>query len=246
MIWGLVVCLGFSGAAYLINSSYTAWQESPVATSITTHPISDLDFPTVTVCPPKGSNTALNYDLMKADNKSLTKDDRNTLEKQSVELFLVPSHKDYIERMISMANTENMKKMYEGHQSIPKASGRKGFDIFKWENSGSFETPGFKEEFNPNHFIDDKNYHMILQFPANIQEHVGSGSLVVLLEVDTRGEDEGWQELVQYQERAKLKLSEPGVYKTWEEAEAHCQAEGGHLASVLSEEETTEAIDPAI
>jgi hypothetical protein len=75
----MIVCLGFCGAGFLINSSYSAWQESPVATSITTHPITDLDFPTVTVCPPKGSHTALNYDLMKANDTSLMMKHRENL-----------------------------------------------------------------------------------------------------------------------------------------------------------------------
>ena len=76
-LWCMIVCLGFCGAGYLIQSSYSSWQDSPVAASITTHPIADLDFPTVTVCPPKGSHTTLNYDLMKANDTSLTKEDRD-------------------------------------------------------------------------------------------------------------------------------------------------------------------------
>ena len=57
--WAIVVCLGFIGAGILIHRSYDKWQESPIETTITTHPLDGLDFPTVTVCPPKGSNTAL-------------------------------------------------------------------------------------------------------------------------------------------------------------------------------------------
>ena len=41
--WCCVVLLGFSSAGYLIHSSYSDWQASPVSTSITTHPIADLD-----------------------------------------------------------------------------------------------------------------------------------------------------------------------------------------------------------
>ena len=63
VFWLFVVIFGFSFAFYLINDSYNDWQASPIATSISTHPISELDFPTVTVCPPEGPNTALNYDL---------------------------------------------------------------------------------------------------------------------------------------------------------------------------------------
>ena len=71
--------MGFSTAFYLINDSYVDWQASPIATSISTHPISELEFPTVTVCPPENSNTALNYDLMRAINITLTDKDRQAL-----------------------------------------------------------------------------------------------------------------------------------------------------------------------
>ena len=69
--WFCFVCLGFLGAGVLIHSSYSQWQESPIATTITTHPLDNLDFPIVTVCPPKGSNTALFADLVRFDNTSL-------------------------------------------------------------------------------------------------------------------------------------------------------------------------------
>jgi hypothetical protein len=66
---------------------------------------------------------------------------------------------------------------------------------------------------------------------------VGSGFLVVELKVDTR-DAEGWQEEVLYSEgRYELYTD----YKSWSGAEAHCQAEGGHLASILTAEEHREA-----
>ena len=59
--WMAIVVACFAIAMHMITSSYKEWQESPVSTTITTHPITELDFPTVTVCPPRGSNTALNH-----------------------------------------------------------------------------------------------------------------------------------------------------------------------------------------
>ena len=70
-IWGLVVVFGFFTAGYLINSSYVDWSNQPVSTSILTEPIENLPFPKVTVCPPKGSNTALNHDLMKVKQSQI-------------------------------------------------------------------------------------------------------------------------------------------------------------------------------
>ena len=45
--------------------------ESPVSTVVTTKPISDLEFPEVTVCPPRGSNTVLNHVLKKMNNEKV-------------------------------------------------------------------------------------------------------------------------------------------------------------------------------
>ena len=50
--WLAIVVAFFAYAIQIINNSYKEWQESPVSTTITTHPITELEFPTVTVCPP--------------------------------------------------------------------------------------------------------------------------------------------------------------------------------------------------
>ena len=81
ILWLVVVCVGFIGAAILIGKSYQDWQENPIATSITTHPIDDLDFPSVTICPPRDSNTALYHDLVKAGNGTLSDENKKNIEK---------------------------------------------------------------------------------------------------------------------------------------------------------------------
>ena len=94
--WFFVVCFGFSTAFYLINSSYVDWQASPIATSISTHPISELDFPTVTVCPPESSNTALNYDLVRVQNVTLTEKDRKGLVNVTTQILIDKPSKDFV------------------------------------------------------------------------------------------------------------------------------------------------------
>ena len=42
-IWVAVVVASFAYAIYMINNSYEEWQESPVSTTITTHPITELE-----------------------------------------------------------------------------------------------------------------------------------------------------------------------------------------------------------
>ena len=76
--WILTVILGFSGAGYLIYTSFDNWEQSPISTTIETLPISQIKFPNVTVCPPRNSFLNLNFDLeqsekIKIDNSSRRK-----------------------------------------------------------------------------------------------------------------------------------------------------------------------------
>ena len=80
LFWILVVIAGFTGAGVLIYSSFQSWSDSPVKTTIETHPIAEITFPKVTVCPPKNTYTDLNYDLMMTENMTLNNDIRNGLE----------------------------------------------------------------------------------------------------------------------------------------------------------------------
>ena len=194
--------MGFLGAGYLIHSSYSAWQASPVTTTIETKPIADLDFPMVTVCPPKGSHTALNYDLMKAENNSLAMEDRDRLKNETYKLFIEPSHKEYVKLLMAVANSENIKQTFDGFQSVPRPdAANRGFDIKMWNNNGTWHTPWFGEEHDATYYEKDQYYNILLELPTQ----VGSESLKIQLEVNTR-EEKGWQEEVMYWEGSKYKL----------------------------------------
>ena len=64
LFWVVVVFTGFVGSVILIHSSFKSWEESPVTTIIETHPISEITFPTVIVCPPRNTFTNLNFDVL--------------------------------------------------------------------------------------------------------------------------------------------------------------------------------------
>ena len=70
IFWILVVCFGFLGAAFLINSSFEAWNESPVNTIIETLSIKRIEFPKVVVCPQRNTYTNLNFDILNANHTS--------------------------------------------------------------------------------------------------------------------------------------------------------------------------------
>ena len=69
LFWILVVYGGFFGAGYMIYESFNNWDQSPIATTVETLPISELTLPNVTICPPKNSFLNLNYDIIKAEEK---------------------------------------------------------------------------------------------------------------------------------------------------------------------------------
>ena len=211
ILWFGIVCLGFTGAAILISKSYKDWQENPIATSITTHPIADLEFPIVTVCPPRHTSTALYHDLVKAGNGTLSDENRRILKRTAYEIFKEHTYKE------------------EGKRVLPSAMMSMG------SLNGTVATPGFREQFKEEYYKEDREYVVVLQIPNEVKEKIGSGSITVELEIDTK-EGEGWLENVIINIPSVTNYTRHDEEKSWGEAEVQCQKEGGHLASVTSEE----------
>ena len=111
IFWILVVIVGFTGAGVLIFVSFQFWADSPVKTTIETHPIEQRTFPKVTVCPPKNTYTYLNYDLMMAENMTLDNDTRNVLANYAVELLY-----DHLYDSVMT----NISKLEENDMGIPR------------------------------------------------------------------------------------------------------------------------------
>ena len=200
VLWTGVVILGFTGAGLLIGKSYKEWQESPVATSITTHPIEELDFPIVTICPPEGSNTALYHDLVKAGNGSLSEEDKKALKESAFKIFLELSHREYVKRTLATSNKGNVDQVYQGYHSLPKPYFH-GTEIRMQSLNGTITTPWYGGEFVEEYYKKDQSYHMVLELPANITDQVDSGSLIIKLEGDMRENVEwqaGWHNLQRY------------------------------------------------
>ena len=73
-IWIVIVLLGFTIAGFLIWQSFDNWQHDPIDTTISTHPIEQVTFPKIYVCPPKHTYTNLNHDVINNKNVTLTED----------------------------------------------------------------------------------------------------------------------------------------------------------------------------
>ena len=235
VFWFLVVVAGFSSAVYLINISYVDWQASPVSTSISTHPIADLPFPTVTVCPPEASNTALNYDLVRAGNITLTEKDRQTLINFTKTMLIDEPSSDFVRLARALINEGNVVELFDRKPKfsnpipyLDNTDNTRGFEIWSSQLNGSYCTPGFGKGFDCNNTLD--NIHFVLQLPLTSMEKSDGATLDIEIEVENH---EDW--LIQFREGGKYSLqNQVHEKRSWQEAESYCSARNGHLATVGS------------
>ena len=233
--WAGIVVACFSIAVIMITSSYKEWVESPVSTTITTHPITELDFPTVTVCPPRGSNTALNHLMDRVKDVDFTEKDKQALLAIAKEVFLEIPNMKYVRGISALLSIENMRSILSGPTSLPDIDYHQNTITLKSsEPEGSFQTPGFDEagsSYEVDFFNKPPSFHFVLDFPDNIEEMVGEGSIIVSLETKGRGS-------VRFQE-TRLELYGMTT-KKMRDAEDFCVTRGGHLASIRSKEDLVE------
>ena len=225
LIWIACVCAGFLSSVILIKGSYDKWQESPIETTISTHALDDLDFPRVTVCPQKGSNTALNYDLMRADNDSFSKDMRTALQDYVWKTLVEDQHKNYIEEMLDLATPSNIQSIYDGYQSVPKPYGDSREFQITFENvNGTYQYPRDQER----DLVKNHDLYCVLDF-MYLARTFATWSLVVQLVNNPGGKT------VEIRKGPKYVLFTQK--RSWAKAEKSCQEIGGHLASIRSKRE---------
>ena len=150
-LWLAIVVACFAFAIHMITSSYKEWQESPVSTTITTHPITELDFPAVTVCPPRRSNTAINHLLQKVKDVNFTERERDELLNKSKEIFLENPNQAYAWNVVKMLSTGNMRSLIYNQMRMPQTDEYNVTHIKSFKPQGSLRTPSFGD---PGHFGD--------------------------------------------------------------------------------------------
>ena len=132
---------------------------------------------------------------MKADNQSLTEEDRETLKKFAFDIIIKPAQTDYVAALVATANAENLENVIQGFQSFPRPN-IVGFGTSMWNINGSIHSPGFGGSFDGSFYERNQRHKYALEFPDNLAEQVGNDSMLAIeLEVDTR-EEEGWIEEV--------------------------------------------------
>ena len=144
-----------------------------------------------------------------------------------------------MKKVVATSNLGNMDQVFQGYQSLPKAYKLNSFEIKMWNLNGTITSPYYGEAFVNDFYKEDKEVHMILELPKYIDELIGYGSLHIELEVNTREE---LGEVFFSPLRKEQSASAEKIYTfhttemKWTGAEAECQKDGGHLASVTSKE----------
>ena len=149
LTWILVIVGGFSFAAILIHQSFDNWSKNPITTTIETLPISEITLPKVTVCPPKGTYTNLNYDFKTLlTRKHINETTRNELLRFAIEKIQFHVHKEIMTNMSKIVEEKRYYNWYNGYTllSLPyydKIDDKFTYHINTAASSGSISTSDF-------------------------------------------------------------------------------------------------------
>ena len=164
--WIIVVLTGFTGAGYLIQTSFQSWAESPIKTTIETLPISELKFPKVTVCPPKNTYTDLNHDLMVAENYTLTEEMRDELIEYSEKVIDEHTFTDDLEMV---QEDDRYYNWYYGYSKIMRTFTDDQYDqlcyfLYTSATSGVVTTQYFRDQYQPS-LVERKVMSAVVVYP---------------------------------------------------------------------------------
>ena len=232
--WIVLVVTAFSFAGYLIHKSYKAWVDAPISTTISTHPISSAEFPTISVCPPTDYNEALNEDLANLRGVVYTKEKKTFLLQEASKVFIDSSHKNYAESLVKALNENNLPNIYNGGIIFPRSYGSSGIEIELDQQTGSIHTPFYGHENTGNSFMNQRNVHYELRMPSEVLKLIGeTGYLDINLNIDA-----GKSEEARFLSGSKYDLYHN--YSNWKKANKICADNNEVLASIQSTGEALE------
>ena len=118
LFWVFVVTIGFSGSSVMIYQAWDSWAKSPVVTTLETLPISELEFPNVTVCPPVKSFTDLNHDIVRITNISLSEGQRKNLSAHLLEVIFTSNMESKWRAYTGSEEKDRYRNQYQGISKI--------------------------------------------------------------------------------------------------------------------------------
>ena len=153
LFWILIVIAGFIGAGIIIHQSFQLWNESPVKTTIETRPIKEMQYPKITVCPPKNTYTDLNLDIMMNKNMTIDNITRNELVNYALELEFNHFFQMAISYLNMLEDKDKYYNWYHGYTEFSPPIHEPAVGISYRVNtaatSGTISTKHFGEGFDP-------------------------------------------------------------------------------------------------
>lgn len=236
-LWVAIVVACFVCAAWMITDSYKDWQESPVSTTITTHPIKDLQFPAVTVCPPREIKTIINHLFRKVKDANFTDNERKHLKGISKKVFIEIPNEKHATHMTNLLNDETIRSIAYGEAKMPELDDQGLITMTSSELEGSFQTPGFgDQDYQGDFYKKPESLHFVLDLPENTNKMVGVGALVISVQ-----SEENWSYSLQEE---VLKVYDTNL--NFSSANEFCEKLGGNMAFIKSQEEQNEIFKLAI
>lgn len=171
LFWVLVVLGGFSCALYLIHESFNSWTDSPITTTIETLPIRKITFPKVTVCPPKNTYTDLNYDLILANNITLSDKKRLKLLKNALSQIDDLSYMDKLNMLHEDYRFSNWYYRFTGigQPILDEDTGYMKLHIETSALAGSVNTQYFGEPFQKKKVANKVSLAVEINIPKSIR-----------------------------------------------------------------------------
>lgn len=167
LFWITLVTLGFVMSSFLIWESFQSWSDNPVRTTTRTVPMKEIKFPKLTVCPPKNAFTDLNYDLMLAENVTITYETKNEL---SEYIDAMIDEHVYMDPWDKLHEEKRFLNWYTGFTSMHKQPHYSELNFYEFEistsaTSGVITSQYFGESFDPS-LVENKQEYWISLWPA--------------------------------------------------------------------------------
>ena len=153
LFWTLVVIGGFTGAGYIIYTSWYNWEQSPIKTTTETLPISELKFPNITVCPAKRPYLHLNEDFKDSEKINVPLNIRKELVDYAIETIQDAFFNETMKNLSKVEEIDRYYNWYNGYTDIrypymDKSHNRLVYNIHTEAMSGNVSIQNLGNKFD--------------------------------------------------------------------------------------------------
>ena len=115
----------------------------------------------------------------------MTEEVRGKLLHKLYAIFVGAPFQEQWNRKSAEINSENFENLSKGYQTAPTLTDNNITETLFCSTSGTFHTPYFRGELEESFYESDQQHRVKLELPENVKEFIGSGLLLIELEVDT-------------------------------------------------------------